>query len=143
MIEKIIYKNKLFALIVRGKFRKKKGITFFTSKEATQQFGYMKHKKGHIVEPHQHNKRLTRILSTTEVILLLKGILRVDFYENKQKYLFSKIINAKDIIMLVYGGHGFKVLKKVEMIEVKQGPYNLSVDKTKFNKVDEKKIQIK
>ena len=143
MIEKILYKNKLFALIVRGKFRKKKGITFFTSKEATQQFGYMKHKKGHIVEPHQHNKRLTRILSTTEVILLLKGILRVDFYENKQKYLFSKIINAKDIIMLVYGGHGFKVLKKVEMIEVKQGPYNLSVDKTKFNKVDEKKIQIK
>ena len=143
MIEKILYKNKLFALIVRGKFRKKKGITFFTSKEATQQFGYMKHKKGYFIEPHQHNKRLTRILSTTEVILLLKGILRVDFYENKQKYLFSKIINAKDIIMLVYGGHGFKVLKKVEMIEVKQGPYNLSVDKTKFNKVDEKKIQIR
>ncbi len=143
MIEKILYKNKLFALIVRGKFRKKGGITFFTSKEATQQFGYMKHKKGHIVEPHQHNKRLTRILSTTEVILLLKGILRVDFYENKQKYLFSKIINEKDIIMLVRGGHGFKVLKKVEMIEVKQGPYNLAVDKTKFNKVHEKRIQIK
>ena len=143
MIEKILYKNKLFALIVRGKYRKKAGINFFTSKEATQQFGYMKHKKNHIIKPHKHNKRLTKILKTTEVILLLKGTLRVDFYDNKKKYLFSKIINEKDIIMLVHGGHGFKVLKNVEMIEVKQGPYKLSADKIKFDEVDEKKIKIK
>ena len=143
MIENVFYKNKLFALIVRSKFRKKGGINFFTPKEATQQFGYMKHKKGHIIVPHQHNKRLTRILNTTEVILLLKGTLRVDFYDNKKIYLFSKIINEKDIIMLVHGGHGFKVLKNVEMIEVKQGPYSLAADKAKFNKIDEKKIKIK
>ena len=143
MIEKILYKNKLFALIVRGNYRKKSGINFFTPNSTTQQFGYMKHKKGYVIEPHQHNKRLTKILSTTEVILLLKGILRVDFYENKKKYLFSKIINTKDIIMLVHGGHGFKVLKNAEMIEVKQGPYSLAKDKIKFNKVDEKQIKIK
>ena len=143
MIEKVVHKKKLFALIVRGKYRKKKGITFFTPEDATQQFGYMKHKKNYVIEPHQHNKRLTKILSTTEVILLLKGVLRVDFYENKKKYLFSKIIKATDIIMLVNGGHGFKILKEVEMIEVKQGPYSLSADKTKFKKVDEKKIKVK
>ena len=34
-------------------------------------------------------------------------------------------------------------LKDVEMIEVKQGPYSLSSDKVKFNKIDEKKIKIK
>ena len=45
--------------------------------------------------------------------------------------------------MLVNGGHGFKVLKDVEMLEVKQGPYSLSSDKIKFNKIDEKKIRIK
>ena len=65
------------------------------------------------------------------------------FYDQKQKYLFSKIIKEKDIIMLVHGGHGFKVLKDVEMIEVKQGPYSLASDKVKFNKIDEKKIKIK
>ena len=92
--------------------------------------------------PHQHNKRLTKILKTTEVILLLKGILRVDFYDHYQKYLFSKVY-AGDIIMLVHGGHGFKVLKDLEMIEVKQGPYKLSRDKIKFNKVDEKKSEFK
>ena len=143
MIEKILHKNKLFALIIRKKYRKKDGINFFTSKETTQQLGYMKHKKNHIIKPHKHNKRLTKILKTTEVILLLKGTLRVDFYDNKKKYLFSKIINEKDIIMLVHGGHGFKVLKNVEMIEVKQGPYKLSADKIKFDEVDEKKIKIK
>jgi hypothetical protein len=143
VIEKIIHKNKLFALIVRGKYRKKRGINFFTSKNSIQQFGYMKHKKNYVIKPHKHNQRLTKILKTTEVILLLKGSLRVDFYNNKKKYLFSNIINEKDIIMLVHGGHGFKVLKNVEMIEVKQGPYSLASDKTKFNKVNEKKIKIK
>ena len=45
MMEKIIYKKKMLALIVRGKYRNKKGVTFFTPNDATQQFGYMKHKK--------------------------------------------------------------------------------------------------
>ena len=143
MIEKILYKKRLFALIVRRQFRKKSGINFFTSKEATQQFGFMKHKKNHIIKPHKHNKRLTRILRTTEVILLLKGTLRVDFYNDKNKYLFSKKINERDIIMLIHGGHGFKVLKNAEMIEVKQGPYSLASDKIKFETVDEKKIKFK
>jgi len=143
MIEKINHKKKLLALIVRGKYRSKKGITFFTPKESTQQFGYMKHKKKYIIKPHLHKKRITKILYTTEVILLLKGILRVDFYNLRQKYLFSKIVKEKDIIMLVHGGHGFKVLKDVEMIEIKQGPYILSKDKIKFEEIDEKKISIK
>ena len=143
MIEKILHKKILFALIVRRQFRKKNGVNFFTSKEATQQFGFMKHKKNYIIKPHKHNKRLTRILRTTEVILLLKGTLRVDFYNDKYKYLFSKKINERDIIMLIHGGHGFKVLKNVEMIEVKQGPYSLASDKIKFKTVDEKKIKFK
>ena len=141
MIEKIIYKKKLFALIVRGKYRNKKGITFFTSNESTQQFGYMKHKKKHVIKPHLHKKRLTKIFYTTEVILILKGILRVDFYTQYKKYLFSKILKEKDIIMLVHGGHGFKILKDVEMLEIKQGPYNLIKDKIKFENVDDNKIK--
>jgi|TARA_Y100000031_G_scaffold156121_1_gene209360 hypothetical protein len=103
----------------------------------------MKHEKNYLIKPHKHNKRLTKILTTTEVIVLFKGILRVDFYDNKKEYLFSKKIFANDIIMLVNGGHGFKVLKNVEMLEVKQGPYSLSKDKIKFDSINEKKIKIK
>ena len=143
VIEKIIYKKKLLALIVRGKYRNKKGITFFTPLNSTQQFGYMKHKKKYIIKPHLHKKRMTKIYYTTEVILILKGILRVDFYDQKKKYLFSKILKDKDIIMLVSGGHGFKVIKNIEMLEIKQGPYNLIKDKIKFQNISEQNIKIK
>ena len=143
MIEKIQNQKKLYALIVRSRYRKKKGINFFTDKNATQQFGYMNHKKDHIILPHRHNKRQSKILLTTEVIIILKGMLRVDFYSDKEKYLFSKRLYSNDIIMLSSGGHGFKVLKDTQMIEVKQGPYSLSMDKVKFEKVNENKIKIR
>jgi len=103
----------------------------------------MKHEKTYIIKPHLHKKRLTRIFYTTEVILLLKGIVRVDFYTHSKKYLFSKLLKQKDIIMLVSGGHGFKVLKNAEMLEIKQGPYNLIKDKIKFENINENKIKIK
>tara|TARA_Y100000385_G_C13026988_1_gene608871 strand:- start:411 stop:842 length:432 start_codon:yes stop_codon:yes gene_type:complete len=143
MIEKVYNQKKLYALIVRNSYKKKKGVSFFTDKNATQQFGYMNHKKDYIILPHRHNKRQSKILLTTEVIIILKGILRVDFYNNKEKYLFSKKLYANDLIMLSNGGHGFKVLKDTQMIEVKQGPYSLSMDKVKFEKVNENKIKIK
>lgn len=143
MIEKVYNQKKLYALIVRSSYKKKKGVSFFTDKNATQQFGYMNHKKNYIILPHRHNKRQSKILLTTEVIIILKGILRVDFYNNKEKYLFSKKLYENDLIMLSNGGHGFKVLKDTQMIEVKQGPYSLSMDKVKFEKVNENKIKIK
>ena len=143
MIEKIIHKKKMLALIVRASYRRKKGITFFTQNESTQQFGYMKHKRNHIIKPHLHKKRLTKIYYTSEVILILKGILRVDFYNKFKKYLFSKILKPSDIIMLVSGGHGFKILKDVEMLEIKQGPYNLIKDKIKFENIDDSYVKLK
>ena len=107
----------------------------------------MKHKKDYVILPHKHNKRkktaIAKIDSTTEVLIILKGILRVDFYSPNEKYLFSKKLYENDLIMLSSGGHGFKILKDVEMIEVKQGPYFISKDKVKFDKTDESQIKIK
>ena len=138
MINKIVHKKKILAIVIK-KYRSKKGITFFTNPKGTQQIGYMKHKKNHIIQPHIHKKKLKKIMNTTEVLIILKGALRVDFYDNKKKYLFSKKIIKGEIIMLMDGGHGFKVLKNLEMIEVKQGPYGLSSDKHKFKLKDKKK----
>lgn len=143
MSEKIFHKKKLLALIVRGKYRNKKGITFFTENKDIQQFGYMNHKRNHIIKPHVHKKQTRKLIYTSEVILILKGVLRVDFYDNKKKYLFSKILKEKDIIMLVHGAHGFRVIKPVQMIEIKQGPFISKLDKIKFNEIDEKKIKIR
>ena len=145
MIEKVIHKKKLFALIIKGNFKKKRGITFFTKKNLPQQLGYMRHPVGHIIKPHRHKKKISINLLTTEVLIILKGKLRVDFYNsnNKKNYLFSKILKTKDIIYLVDGAHGFKVLKEVQMFEIKQGPYDNLQDKYKFSEVSEEKIKLK
>ena len=133
----------MFALIVKKGYRKKKGISFFTDNNANQQIGYMKHGKNYIIKPHSHKKRISKIFITSEVIILLKGILRVDFYDNKQKYLFSIKLYPNEIIYLVHGAHGFKVLKDVQMIEVKQGPFKKNIDKIKFSPIEESKIKVK
>lgn len=143
MIEKIKHKKKLYAIIIRKKYKKKKGINFFTDRDLTQQIGYMSHPSGYIIKPHIHKKKITKNLMTTEVIFILNGKLRVDFYSNKNKkyYLFSKIVNEGDILMLINGAHGFKVIKNTKIIEIKQGPYDEVNDKLKFEEVNENKIR--
>lgn len=96
-----------------------------------------------MIKPHKHFKNVRRVEYTSEVLIILKGKLRVDFYSDTEKYLFSKIIKKNDIIILNNGGHGFKVLETVEMIEVKQGPYNIKKDKELFESIDDKSIKIK
>jgi len=142
MIEKIKHKKKLLAIIIRKDYRKKKGITFFTPNNLNLQCGYMKHDKNHIIKPHLHLKRLNKIFYTSETIIILKGKLRVDFYDNKKNYLVSKILYSSEIISLISGGHGFKTLSPCEMIEVKQGPYSVLKDKKKFDETKLKKIKI-
>ena len=143
MIKEIIHKNKLYALVIKETYQDKKGISFFTKNADNQQIGFMSHPKNYLIKPHKHQKRETKIFITSEVIILQKGKLRVDFYDTKKKYLFSIVVKKNQIIMLVHGGHGFKVLEPVKMLEIKQGPYVNNKDKIKFDKIDEKRIKIK
>ena len=143
MIKRIEYKKKIYAIIVTPSSLKGDGITFFTNNSFNQQVGFMKHKKNKVILPHLHKKVLRKLSTTTEVIFILKGTLRIDFYNLKKKYLFSKIVKKNSLIILINGGHGFKVSNDIEMIEVKQGPYVESKDKEKFLPVNEKKIKIK
>ena len=143
MIENIKYKNEVLALIVRKKQPRKQGVSFFTPPQYNQQFSNIIHKKHYVIKPHTHNKIQRRINNTSEVIIIEQGKLRVDFYTDSKKYLFSKLLFKGDIILLLNGAHGFKILKDTRMIEVKQGPYNPKTDKEKFEPIDEKQIKIK
>jgi hypothetical protein len=125
MIERVIFKKKLFAIIIRAKF-KKIGINFFTKPNNSLQSGYINYKKNHLITPHYHPKQKKIIYDTNEVLLIKKGIIKINFFDTKnlEKILKSKILYKGDIVHILNGGHGFKVLKDVEMIEIKQGPYN-------------------
>ena len=141
MIKPISYKSKTFGYIIN--YTRKLGVNFLTPKKLSHQVGFIKHKSNHLIKPHKHYKNVRRVEYTSEVLIILKGKLRVDFYSDKEKYLFSKIIKKNDIIILNNGGHGFKVLDNVEMIEVKQGPYNTKTDKKVFRNVKDNYIKIK
>ena len=123
--------NKIISIIVKNQF-KKKGISFFTPDDFSQQLAYMKHSKGHLIQPHIHNHVSRKVFFTNEVLFIKKGKLKVDFYDNDKNYIKSRILNSGDIILLASGGHGFEVLEDIEMFEVKQGPYIGDKDKTRF-----------
>ena len=131
MMEQIIYQDQLLAVIISHKFDKS-GIHFFTPNELSQQLAYMRHPKGKIIQPHVHNAVPREVLYTQEVLFLKRGKLRVDFYNDQQKYLESRMLEGGEVILLVTSGHGFAVLEEVEMIEVKQGTYLGEQDKTRF-----------
>jgi hypothetical protein len=135
MIEQIENNNLILALILRSSYIKE-GITFFTPNDFSQQLGYMKREIGYIIPPHVHNPLSREVLFTKEVLFIKSGKLRVDFYDDNQIYLFSKILDKGDVILLAHGGHGFQMLEDSEIIEVKQGPFAGEGDKTRFNGIN-------
>lgn len=141
MIEKIIVAGRELAIIIRNDYHAE-GIHFLTQDDYSQQLAYMNHPKGKVIDAHMHNHIERKVFYTQEVLVIKKGILRVDFYDNTQMYLQSVVLNAGDIILLASGGHGFKVLEEIEMIEIKQGPYLGEKDKIRFEGISEKDIKM-
>jgi len=131
MIEKIIKENIIFAIILRADY-KAEGIKFFTPNEFSQQLVYMNRPKGYEISPHLHNRVKRNVEYTSEVLLIKSGKVKADFYDENKDYFKSSILNKGDVILLVHGGHGFEMLEKSEMIEIKQGPYIDDNDKTRF-----------
>ena len=142
MIDKIDIDGIVYGIIIQSNYSKN-GIEFFTPEDYSQQLAYMKRPKGYEIKPHIHIKNLKQTTSTQEVLFIKSGKIRVDFYDKDKTYLTSRILNAGDIILLSEGGHGFSIIDEAEIIEVKQGPYNPSKDKTRFDPVKEKNIKIK
>tara|TARA_B100000795_G_scaffold263184_1_gene241963 strand:+ start:175 stop:603 length:429 start_codon:yes stop_codon:yes gene_type:complete len=141
VIDKIIKEDKIYAIIIKSDYSKD-GIEFFTPDDFSQQLAYMKRPKGYNIKPHIHTTTNKNINNTQEVLLIKSGKVRVDFYDDKKNYFISKLLFKGDVILLAFGGHGFEILEEAEIIEVKQGPYDESKDKTRFENVKEDKIKI-
>lgn len=141
MIKEIKDGDVLLALIIPDDYFSK-GINFFTPDDYSQQLAFMHHPEGKIIQPHVHNSVKREVKYTQEVLIIKKGKLRVDFYDNTNNYLISCVLDKGDIILLITGGHGFEVLKEVEMVEVKQGPYIGDEDKTRFSAVEPDQVRI-
>jgi mannose-6-phosphate isomerase-like protein (cupin superfamily) len=135
MIEQAIFDGVLYAVIVRRNFERP-GIHFFTPNDFSQQLGHMSHPTGHRITPHIHKDVIRSVRRTEEVLVIRKGKLRVDFYDEGRNCVGSRVLEAGDVILLVQGGHGFEVLEDCDMIEIKQGPYAGDEDKERFDPRD-------
>ena len=141
MIEKIKIKNLLIAIIIRSNFSQP-GTVFLTNQNLGQQIATINYKKGFNINAHFHEPWKREVQKTMETIIVKSGKLRVDFYDKKGSYFFSKILIEKDVILFVDGGHGFEFLEESNIIEIKQGPF-LRDDRIFFKKINSKKIKIK
>ena len=113
------------------------GIKFFTPNEFSQQLAFISRDSGEIIQAHTHNIAKREVSYTQEVLVIKKGKIRVNFYDDQRKYLDFRVLGQGDIILLAGGGHGFKILEKIEMVEIKQGPYLGEGDKTRFKGIEE------
>ena len=132
MLEPINHSGQMLALILRAGYRAE-GIKFFTPNEFSQQLGYMNRPRGYLIPPHVHNAVAREVHFTKEVLIIRSGRVRVDFYDDNQNYLESRVLETGDIVLLAFGGHGFEMLEDCEIVEVKQGPYCGEADKTRFS----------
>lgn len=120
-----------YALIIRNAQTSSR-TEFYTSDDMLLQVGAFNLPPRHEIVPHIHIRHERQIPLTGEVLVIQEGRMQVDFYRSNQTFLGSRILEAGDVIVLMEGGHGFKTLSLVRMLEIKQGPYVGEKDKMRF-----------
>lgn len=122
MVEKVEFQGQLFAIILRCELRID-GVNFFTTSDNPLQLGILQHRQGVKIKPHVHRNSLRTITSIQEVLHIEYGALEADFYNKNGENVGSSILESGDTILLLSGGHGFKILEDAKILEIKQGPY--------------------
>lgn len=123
MAEYIKSKSGTLIAIILPKKTNVQGVTFFTPPDFSQQVGLLRHKKHSLIKPHIHKLIKRKVAVTQEVLHVKEGAISVMLYDEKKKYLATRVLKAGDTILLANAGHGIKVLEDSLILEVKQGPY--------------------
>ena len=140
MIKTIVYNDRLLGLLISHHFRRE-GLHFFTPEHFSQQLAFMRYPGGKVINPHIHLPAARSLQDMQEVLVVKRGKVRVDFYDDGQNYLESHLLETGDVILLAGGGHGFEVLEEAEMIEVKQGPYMGEGERMRFQGITVEQIR--
>lgn len=106
--------------------------TYWTPNDATLQVGHVVYAAGTQIPRHAHLPVVRSIVGTGEVLLVQRGRCEVDIYDDAREVVTSRELSAGDILIAVAGGHGFRVLEDLVLLEVKQGPYAGGADKERF-----------
>jgi hypothetical protein len=106
--------------------------TFITPPHFKQQVGFVAYPTGGEVKRHLHLPLERHLVGTSEVLLVRKGRCMMDVFDDAKEFVVSREVAAGDVILMVGGGHGFRMLEDTLFLEVKQGPYLDLEEKERF-----------
>lgn len=101
--------------------------TFLTPPELKQQVGYVVYPAGSEIQRHVHRSIQRHLVGTSEVLIVKKGHCLIDIYNDDKELVATRDLYEGDIMLMVGGGHGFRMVEDTVLLEIKQGPY-LGVD---------------
>lgn len=131
LIEHILWEDKPLAYIIRAAFQSKR-TTFFTPPEFKQQVGFVVYPKGGEITRHVHRPLERHLIGTSEVLIVRSGRCEMDVYNDSRELVATRELGPGDVMLMVGGGHGFRMLEDTVLLEVKQGPYTGMDEKVCF-----------
>ncbi|MCJ7518495.1 MAG: hypothetical protein MUO42_02350 [Anaerolineaceae bacterium] len=96
---------------------------FLTPPEFKQQVGFVVYPAGGEVKRHLHLPLERRLIGTSEVLIVRQGYCLMDVYNDNRELVATRELRTGDVMLMVGGGHGFRMLEDTIFLEVKQGPY--------------------
>ena len=130
-VQHVLYDGKPLAYIIRAEIIPEK-TTFLTPSDFKQQVGFVVYPNGGEIQRHVHRPLERHLTGTSEVLLVRRGLCEVDIYNNERQFVSTEQLREGDILLMVDGGHGFRMLQDTVFLEIKQGPYMGMDDKERF-----------
>jgi len=106
--------------------------TFLTPPEFKQQVGFVVYPAGGEIQRHVHRPLERHLVGTSEVVIVRRGRCEIDVYNDERQLVAVRELGQGDIMLMVAGGHGFRMLENTVFLEVKQGPYTGLEEKERF-----------
>jgi mannose-6-phosphate isomerase-like protein (cupin superfamily) len=123
--------NVLTSIIIRRDYRPT-GTTFITSPDLAQQVGFVVYPAGGVIKRHIHKTVDRQNISSSEALVIREGKLEIDIFDQAKNLVATRLLETGDFVLMVSGGHGFRVIEPTILLEVKLGPYAGADDKELF-----------
>jgi hypothetical protein len=131
LCEIIDWNGQHLVYIIRGS-TKPEGTTFITPPDFKQQVGFVVYPSGGEVKRHLHLPLERHLTGTSEVLILRHGRCLMDVYNDDRQLVATHELRAGDVMLMVAGGHGFRMLEDTVFLEIKQGPFLPVTEKEHF-----------
>lgn len=130
-IETIKDGDEALAYIVRASNAPER-TAFVTPHDCPQQVGFVVHRADFEIARHFHRPIERVIVGTPEVLVVRQGRCEIDIYDRNRQFVATRELHSNDVMVMVGGGHGFRMLEDTVLLEVKQGPYFGPDEKRQF-----------